>query len=130
LTINRKSKNDFVSEVDRKAEEEIIKIIKSAYLDHSILAEESGEQKGNDYLWVIDPLDGTINYLHGYPQYAVSIALKNKGKIEVAVAVVYDPLRDELFTAEKGGGAMLNNQRIRVSKQTDLSIVLMGVAFI
>lgn len=127
LIINRKSKNDFVSEVDHKAEEEIIKIIKSAYPDHSILAEESGEQKGNDYLWVIDPLDGTTNYLHGYPQYAVSIALKNKGKIELGV--VYDPLRDELFTAQKGGGAMLNNRRIRVSEQTNLSIALIGTGF-
>ncbi len=75
-------------------------MIRYAYPDHSILAEESGEHKGNDYTWIIDPLDGTTNYLHGYPQYAVSIALKHKGKIEVAV--VYDPLRDELFTAEKG----------------------------
>ncbi len=127
LTISKKSKNDFVSEVDRMAETEIINIIKSAYPEHSILAEESGKHKGNDYLWVIDPLDGTTNFLHGYPQYAVSIALKNKGKIEVGV--IYDPLRDELFTAERGGGAMLNNRRIRVSKQVNLNTALLGTGF-
>ena len=127
LTIHNKSKNDFVTEVDRMAENEIINIIKSAYPEHSILAEESGEQKGNDYTWIIDPLDGTTNYIHGYPQYAVSIALKNKEKIEVGV--IYDPLRDELFTAEKGGGATLNNRRIRVSKQANLSTALIGTGF-
>ncbi len=127
LTINKKSHNDFVTEIDRMAEQEIIQIIKYAYPDHSIIAEESGEHKGNDYTWVIDPLDGTTNFLHGYPQYAVSIALKNKGKTEVGV--IYDPLRDELFTAEKGRGAMLNNRRIRVGKQTDLSTALIGTGF-
>jgi len=127
LTISKKTQNDFVSEVDRMAEQEIIQVIKYAYPDHSILAEESGEHKGNEYTWVIDPLDGTTNFLHGYPQYAVSIALKHKGKTEVAV--VYDPLRDELFTAEKGGGATLNNRRIRVTKQTDLSAALIGTGF-
>ncbi len=127
LTISKKSKNDFVSEVDYMAEQEIIQVIKYAYPDHSILAEESGEHKGNEYTWVIDPLDGTANFLHGYPQYAVSIALKHKGKTEVGV--VYDPLRDELFTAEKGGGAALNNRRIRVSRQTDLSTALLGTGF-
>ena len=124
LSINKKSKNDFVTEVDLIAEQEIIKIILNAYPEHSILAEESGEHKGNDYVWIIDPLDGTTNFLHGYPQYAVSIALKRKGRIEVGV--VYDPLRDELFTAEKGGGAMLNNRRIRVSKQTNINEALLG----
>jgi len=127
LTINKKSQNDFVTEVDRMAEQEIIQVIKHAYPDHAILAEESGEHKGNDYTWVIDPLDGTTNFLHGYPQYAVSIALKHKGKTEVGV--VYDPLRDDLFTAEKGGGATLNNRRIRVSKQSDLSVALIGTGF-
>ncbi len=127
LAVSKKSNNDFVSEVDHTAEQEIIQVIKYAYPDHSILAEESGEHKGNEYTWVIDPLDGTTNFLHGYPQYAVSIALKKKGKTEVGV--VYDPLRDELFTAEKGGGAMLNNRRIRVSKQSDLSTALLGTGF-
>ena len=127
LTISKKSKNDFVTEVDRMAEQEIIKIIQSAYPDHSILAEESGKIEGNHYTWVIDPLDGTTNFLHGYPQYAVSIALKNKNKTEVGV--IYDPLRDELFTAEKGGGATLNNRRIRVSTQTSLNQALLGTGF-
>ncbi|KAF3982347.1 MAG: inositol monophosphatase [Methylococcales symbiont of Hymedesmia sp. n. MRB-2018] len=127
LTISKKSHNDFVSEVDYIAEAEIIQVIKNAYPEHSILAEESGEHVGNEYTWVIDPLDGTTNYLHGYPQYAVSIALKHKGKIEIGV--VYDPLRDELFTAEKGGGAMLNNRRIRVSKQSDMNAALIGTGF-
>ncbi len=127
LTINKKQGNDFVSEVDRMAEQEIIKVIKQAYPEHSIRAEESGDHKGNDYTWIIDPLDGTTNYLHGYPQYAVSIALKHKNKIEVGV--IYDPLRDELFCAENGAGATLNNRRIRVSKQTNLSSALIGTGF-
>lgn len=127
LSINKKSKNDFVSEVDKMAEQEVIKVIKSAYPDHGILAEESGKHHGNDFTWIIDPLDGTTNFLHGYPQYAVSIALKHKNKIEVAV--VYDPLHDDLFTAENGRGATLNNRRIRVSRQTDLNSALIGTGF-
>lgn len=127
LTISKKSKNDFVTEVDLAAEQEIVNIIKYAYPDHSILAEESGEIQGNHYVWVIDPLDGTTNFLHGYPQYAVSIALKNKGKTEIGV--IYDPLRDELFTAEKGGGATLNNRRIRVTNQARLDTALLGTGF-
>ena len=111
LHVDQKGKNDYASEVDRKAEREIIKIIRAAYPDHGILAEESGKHSGNEFVWIIDPLDGTTNFLHGFPQYAVSIALKYKGKLEVGV--VYDPLRDELFTARKGAGAMLNNRRIR-----------------
>jgi len=85
LTIESKGRNDFVSQVDRTAEDEIIDIIRHAYPSHSILAEESGEQSGDDYQWVIDPLDGTTNFLHGYPQYAVSIALLDKGKLAQAV---------------------------------------------
>lgn len=127
LSVSKKSKNDFVTEVDRAVEQEIINIIKGSYPDHAILAEESGETPGNDYTWVIDPLDGTTNFLHGYPQYAVSIALKNKRKTEIGV--IYDPLRDELFTAEKGGGATLNNRRIRVSKQAQLDTALLGTGF-
>ncbi len=127
LTINQKTKNDFTTEVDWKAEQEIIKVIRASFPDHGFLAEESGEQAGNDYVWVIDPLDGTTNFLHGFPQYAVSIALKNKNKIEVGV--VYDPLRDELFTAERGGGAMLNNRKIRVTKPSSLKGTLIGTGF-
>lgn len=127
LKVDQKGRNDFASEVDRMAEREIISIIKTAYPEHSILAEESGEHKGNDFVWVIDPLDGTTNFLHGFPQYAVSIALKYKGKIEVGV--VYDPLRDELFTAKRGGGAMLNNRRLRVTTQNSLKGALIGTGF-
>lgn len=127
LQINRKGINDFATEVDRAAEQEIIKVIKTAFPDHAILAEESGEHKGNDYVWIIDPLDGTTNFLHGFPVYAVSIALQVKGKLELGV--VYDPLRDELFTAERGGGAMMNNRRIRVTNQTGLKGALIGTGF-
>lgn len=127
LRIDQKGKNDFASEVDRAAEREIITIIKTAYPDHAILAEESGQHQGNDFVWVIDPLDGTTNFLHGFPQYAVSIALKFKGRLEVAV--IYDPLRDELFTAKRGGGAMLNNRRLRVTQQNTLKGALLGTGF-
>jgi myo-inositol-1(or 4)-monophosphatase len=127
LTVDQKGKNDYASEVDRMVEREIIGIIKAAYPDHAILAEESGKHKGNDFVWVIDPLDGTTNFLHGFPQYSVSIALKYKGKLEVGV--VYDPLRDELFTAKRGGGAMLNNRRLRVTHQNSLKGALIGTGF-
>jgi myo-inositol-1(or 4)-monophosphatase len=127
LNIDQKGKNDYASEVDRAAEREIINIIRTAYPDHAILAEESGLHKGNDFVWVIDPLDGTTNFLHGFPQYAVSIALKYKGRLEVAV--IYDPLRDELFTAKRGGGAMLNSRRLRVTNQTSMKGALIGTGF-
>jgi myo-inositol-1(or 4)-monophosphatase len=127
LRIDQKGKNDFASEVDRAAEREIINIIRTAYPDHAILAEESGQHEGNDFVWVIDPLDGTTNFLHGFPQYAVSIALKHKNRLEVAV--IYDPLRDELFTAKRGGGAMLNNRRLRVTNQTSMKGALIGTGF-
>jgi myo-inositol-1(or 4)-monophosphatase len=125
--IDQKGRNDYASEVDRMAENEIIKVIRTAFPDHAILAEESGEHQGNDYVWVIDPLDGTTNFLHGFPQYAVSIALKNKNKLELGV--IYDPLRDELFTAERGGGAMLNNRKIRVAKHNSMRGALIGTGF-
>jgi myo-inositol-1(or 4)-monophosphatase len=127
LHVDQKGRNDYASEIDRAAEREIISIIKTAYPDHAILAEESGEQAGNESVWIIDPLDGTTNFLHGFPQYAVSIALKVKGKLEVGV--IYDPLRDELFTAKRGGGAMLNNRRLRVTKQNTLKGALLGTGF-
>ncbi len=127
LRIDQKGKNDYASEVDRAAEREIITILKTAYPSHAILAEESGVHAGDDFVWVIDPLDGTTNFLHGFPQYAVSIALKHKNRLEVGV--VYDPLRDELFCAERGGGALLNSRRIRVSQQTSLKGALLGTGF-
>jgi len=127
LTVDHKSRNDYVSEVDRLAEQEIIKILRTAFPDHAILAEESGSHAGNDYVWVVDPLDGTTNFLHGFSHYAVSIALKHKNKLELGV--IYDPARDELFTAERGGGAMLNNRKIRVGKQASMRGALIGTGF-
>jgi myo-inositol-1(or 4)-monophosphatase len=124
LTIETKSRNDWVSEVDRMAEEAIIRLIKRAYPQHGILAEESGNQEGNEYQWIIDPLDGTTNFLHGFPQYAVSIALKYRDTLDQAV--VYDPYKQELFTASKGGGAALNGRRIRVSGLRNLDGALLG----
>ena len=127
LRISVKGNNDFASEVDRRAEEEIIRILHSAYPDHAILAEETGQQSGNDFQWIIDPLDGTTNYLHGFPHYAVSIALKHKNQLEQAV--IYDPVRQDLFTATRGQGATLNNRRLRVSRQTHLEGAFLGTGF-
>ena len=128
LTVEQKAPNDYVSEVDRAAEAAIIEVLKTAYPQHSILAEESGESKTeSDYLWIIDPLDGTTNFLHGFPQYCVSIALSVKGV--VSQGVIYDPTRNELFTASKGGGAFLNDRRIRVSKRIHLQDCLIGTGF-
>lgn len=127
LTVESKGRNDFVSEVDRLAEGEIISVLRSAYPDHAILAEESGSLTGNDYQWIIDPLDGTTNYLHGYPQYAVSVAVYHQGK--PFQAVVFDPLRNELFTGSRGAGAHLNDRRIRISRVTRLEQALLGTGF-
>ncbi|MCK5897697.1 MAG: inositol monophosphatase [Methylococcales bacterium] len=127
LTINIKTKNDYVTEVDQIAEREIINVIRTSYPEHAILAEETGKQAGNDYIWIIDPLDGTTNFLHGFPMYAISIALQHKNKL--VLAVVYDPVRDELFTAERGGGAMLNNRKIRVTQPNSLKGTLLGTGF-
>lgn len=127
LTVEAKTKNDFVTEVDKMAEAEIIKVIKSAYPDHAILAEESGTQTGNSYQWIIDPLDGTTNYVHGYPQFSVSIALSREGVLEQGV--IFDPLRSEMFTASRGRGAQLNDRRIRVSNVIRLKDSLLGTGF-
>ena len=128
LTIRRKRQNDFVSEVDEAAEEAIISVLRDAYPDHGILAEESGRtDTKSDYVWVIDPLDGTTNFLHGFPQYCVSIGLLHKGK--PTQAVVYDTNRNELFTASKGVGAYLNDRRIRASRADKLEDALVGTGF-
>lgn len=127
LNITEKSQNDFVTEVDNAAEKEIIRTIRAAFPEHAILAEESGLQGVSDFQWIIDPLDGTTNYLHGFPQFAVSIALKNKKTLEQAV--VYDPLRQELFTASRGRGAHLNDRRIRVTSRRGLEGALLGTGF-
>jgi len=127
LTVESKSPNDFVTQVDRQAEARIIETLLKAYPDHSILAEESGAQGDSEYQWIIDPLDGTTNFLHGFPHFAVSIALSVKGKLQQGV--IYDPLKQELFTASRGDGATLNNRRIRVSKQPNSDGALLGTGF-
>ena len=124
LTVQDKRPNDFVSEVDHLAEREIIRVIHRAYPDHGILAEESGAQGSGDYQWIIDPLDGTTNFLHDFPQFAVSIALRHHGRLEQAV--VYDPVKEELFCASRGAGATLNNRRVRVTSLKDLNGALLG----
>ena len=127
LTVTKKSNADYVSEVDKAAERTIIQTILDVYPTHAILAEESGAQGESEYLWIIDPLDGTTNFLHGFPQYAVSIALQHNGVL--TQAVVYDPTRNDLFTATRGRGAFLNDRRIRVSKRAELADSLIGTGF-
>ena len=130
VTVTAKSHNDFVTEVDQAAEAAIIETLLAAYPGHGILAEESGRAHGakdSEYLWIIDPLDGTTNFIHGFPVYAVSIALAHRGQIQQAV--VYDPARNDLFYASKGRGAFLNDKRLRVSKRTRLLESLVGTGF-
>ena len=128
LTVTTKQPHDFVTEVDRMAEEEIIYILHKAYPDHSIQGEEGGAYTGQSaYTWIIDPLDGTTNFLHGYPQFSVSIALTRDGELDQAV--VYDPVNNELFTASRGVGAQFENKRIRVSRQIKLDDALLGTGF-
>jgi len=125
LKVRTKSFNDYVSEVDHAAEQTIIDTIREAYPDHAFLAEETGASGENaENLWIIDPLDGTTNFLHGFPQYAVSIALQQQGQL--SQAVIYDPNRNDLFTASKGRGAFLNDRRIRVSPRAKLQEALIG----
>jgi myo-inositol-1(or 4)-monophosphatase len=125
--IFEKGLNDFVTIVDKSAEEAIIDTIYKAYPHHGILAEETGEHPGNEYVWVIDPLDGTMNYVHGFPQFAVSIAVKYKGQLEHGV--IYDPISQDLYTATRGAGAQVNNRRIRASNLLSLENALIGMAF-
>jgi myo-inositol-1(or 4)-monophosphatase len=128
LEVRAKRQNDFVTRVDHAAEEAIIDVVKKAYPDHSILAEESGAADGKaEVQWIIDPLDGTTNFIHGFPQYCVSIAIRQRGAL--AHGVVYDPNRNEIFTASKGRGAFLNDRRIRVSKCLRLGDALVGTGF-
>lgn len=124
LTVENKQRNDFVSEIDRQAEEIIIRTLSKAYPEHAFLAEESGHRGDSDYEWIIDPLDGTTNYLRAIPHYAVSIALRYRDRIEHGV--VYDPAKDEMFSASRGAGATLNNHRIRVSSRNSLEGALLG----
>ena len=131
LTIDSKGPGDFVTEIDRKAEETIVDTLLGAYPNHGIIAEEgSGATRGNsqsDHIWIIDPLDGTTNFLHGLPTYCVSIALQVEGKL--TQAVIYDPNRNDLFTSTRGAGAYMNNRRIRVSKTLKLRDALIGTGF-
>ncbi len=128
LAIHAKKKNEFVSEVDLLVEHEIISIIGRTYPNHSILAEETGRSPDkpdtNDYQWIIDPLDGTTNYLHGFPHHSVSIALRYRQRLEAGV--IFDPLRGELFCASRGNGATLNDRKIRVTNLVDLESALLG----
>lgn len=130
LTIIKKGRNDFVSQVDKSAEECIIYHIKKNYPNHRILAEESGLTNADnkeEYTWIIDPLDGTTNFLHGLPHYCVSIGIQHNNKLQHAV--VYDPNLDELYTATKGAGAQLNGKRLRVSAANKLEDALLGTGF-
>ncbi|VVE81951.1 inositol monophosphatase family protein [Pandoraea sputorum] len=130
VKVSKKQHNDFVTEVDKAAEQAIIGVLLEAYPDHAILAEESGEEHGNsdsEFQWIIDPLDGTTNFIHGLPYYCTSIALAHKGV--VSQAVIYDPTRNELFTASRGRGAFLDGKRIRVSRRDRLADGLIGTGF-
>jgi myo-inositol-1(or 4)-monophosphatase len=132
LDVRAKGQNDFVSEIDTQAELEIIEIVRKHYPDHAVLAEESGHSGGpaagdSEFVWIIDPLDGTTNFLHGFPQFAVSIGVQRRGRMEHAV--VYDPLRQELFTSSRGEGAQLDGRRIRVSPHVGLDRALIGTGF-
>jgi len=127
IAVQDKTCNDFVTEVDRAAEAAIIEVLHEAYPKHAILAEESGQTGTSDHVWIVDPLDGTTNFLHGLPQFSVSIALAERGVL--TQAVVYDPSRNELFTASRGAGAFLNDRRLRVSRRTRLKGALVGTGF-
>lgn len=127
VTVSEKSRNDFVSEVDRAAEQVLIATIRKSYPDHGFLAEESGRHEGDAYTWIIDPLDGTTNFLHGFPQFAVSVACRHRDRMEVGV--VLDPLRGELFTAARGEGAQLDGRRLRVTQRLGLDGALIGTGF-
>lgn len=131
IKVTQKGHNDFVTEVDQAAEQAIIDVLKNAYPDHAIWAEESGPSSNlhdeNENIWIIDPLDGTTNFIHGFPTYCVSIALQQRGQI--TQAVVYDPNRNDLFTATKGSGAYLNEKRIRVARRDKMAEALIGTGF-
>ncbi|MCB1626108.1 MAG: inositol monophosphatase [Xanthomonadales bacterium] len=127
LKVEEKRRFDFVSEVDRQAEAELVKELRRAYPDHAILAEEGGAQGESRHVWCIDPLDGTSNFLRGFPHFAVSVALLEDG--QPIHAVIYDPLREELFTASKGSGAFLNDRRLRVGQRKGLDGAVLATGF-
>ncbi|GGI75731.1 inositol-1-monophosphatase [Shewanella gelidii] len=129
VEVSTKGVNDFVTNVDKEAEAAIIYQIRKSYPDHTIVGEENGENRGedSDYMWIIDPLDGTNNFVNGIPHFAVSIALQYKGQTQVGV--VYDPIRDELFSAIRGKGAKLNDFRVRVKSVNDMSGSIIATGF-
>jgi myo-inositol-1(or 4)-monophosphatase len=127
LDVRAKSRNDFVTEIDQLAERDIIETVRRAHPDHGFLGEESGRSGGDEFLWIVDPLDGTTNFLHGFPTFAVSIACQHRGRL--LHGVVYDPMRQELYTASRGDGAQLDGRRIRVSRQPGLDGALIGTGF-
>jgi len=129
IEVQSKGRNDFVTEVDRAAEQKIIEVIRKSYPDHSFIGEEFGDKRGSneDFEWIIDPLDGTTNFIHGYPVFCVSIAVRLKGRLEAAV--IYDPMRQEFFTASRGNGALLEERKIRVTKPTSLEGCLIATGF-
>lgn len=127
VKVGSKGPNDFVTETDQAAEAAIIEVLRQAYPDHAILAEESGASGESDHVWIIDPIDGTSNFIHGYPCYAVSIALQVRGQI--TQALIYDPVNNDLYTASRGEGAFVNNKRIRVSKRLRMAEALTGVSY-
>jgi myo-inositol-1(or 4)-monophosphatase len=128
ITISEKNHNDFVTDIDQASEQAIVETLLKAYPDHAILGEESGPSRNlndeSEYVWIIDPIDGTTNFMHGYPNYCVSIALQQRGVI--TQAVVYDPVRNDLYTATKGAGAYLNEKRIRVRNPDRINKALIG----
>jgi len=127
LEIKAKARNEYVTQVDQAAEQAIIESIHKRYPDHAILAEESGRRGSSEFVWIVDPLDGTTNFLHGFPTFSVSIALRKRDVLEVGV--VYDPCRQELFTTMRGRGAQLDGKRIRVSERRELEGTLIGTGF-
>jgi myo-inositol-1(or 4)-monophosphatase len=127
LEIVSKGENDFATEVDKAAEVAIIDTIRHAYPSHGIIAEETGTHSGSDTVWIIDPIDGTRNFMHGFPHFCISIAVQVKGRLEHGV--IYDPLRNELFTASRGEGAQLDGRRLRVAARQNLSEALIGTGF-
>jgi myo-inositol-1(or 4)-monophosphatase len=127
LDVQTKGRNEFVTQVDHAAEQIIIEAIRARYPDHAVLAEESGRDGDSDYVWIIDPLDGTTNYIHSFPVFAVSIGLEVSGQLELGV--VYDPCRQEIFTAMRGEGAQLEGRKIRVSRRPGLEGALIGTGF-
>ena len=125
IPVTKKARHDYVSEVDHACEAAIVREISHYYPDHAFLGEEGGASGDSDTVWVIDPLDGTSNYLHGIPHFAVSIAQQINGRTECGV--IFDPMRDELFTAVRGRGAYLNQKRIRVSPRIELDSAILAI---